>query len=101
MGAEGFVVEPDDAALGRREAHEHVVFTQFARARRERAQREGAGYGGRELPGLPGSVVSVFGAPGATGFAKLAADVEVEMPIGWVAVGQDSLPIEVLGDAQR
>lgn len=65
------------------------------------AQREGAGYGGRELPGLPGSVVSVFGAPGATGFAKLAADVEVEMPIGWVVMGQDSLPIEVLGDAQR
>ncbi|MBI3890595.1 MAG: hypothetical protein HY303_03590 [Candidatus Wallbacteria bacterium] len=65
------------------------------------AGRDGASVGGRELPELPGSVVSVLAAQGVTGVSKLAADLEVEVPFGRVVTGQESLPIEVLGDAQR
>lgn len=63
--------------------------------------REGVSVDGRELPSLPGSVLTVFAGQSVTGTSKLASDLEVEIPTGWVVTGQEALNIDILPEVLR
>ncbi len=57
---------------------------------------QGATLDGRELPSLPGSVLSVLSGQSESGIAILASNLEVELPTGFVIEGNEKLSLQIL-----